>query len=137
MSGFRLPEAGLYSAAAVLIAATVAWPPWSLHRQQARTRLEAETALQSIVARERSFLAAHHRYVAFGPSPTDRQAALPGAGLGQAEADFDFDAILDRAGVLRVRAVSRPDAIRDGRVTPLLTATELTDGPRTGQGDQK
>jgi len=126
-------NAWLYGVAAALLAATVAWPSWTLQRREAWTRGEAEAAVQRLVGGERTFLSAHRRYAAFGSAATDRQAALPGIDLGQAAADFDFDAMLDRTGVLRVRAVSRPDAIREGRVVPLLIATELTDGPRTGR----
>lgn len=133
----RPAEAGLYALAVALLTATVVWPSWSVRRQAVRARLEAEAAVATIVAREHTFLSAHHRYIAFGPTPIDRQAVLPGPSLGQADADFAFDGIIDRTGTLRVRAVSRPDAIRDGRVAPLLIATELTDGPRTGPGEAK
>lgn len=133
MSAFRWLHAGLYGLAIALAATTLVWPSWNLQRREARARVEAETALGRLAARERDFLSAHHRYAVFGPGAAERQAALPGVELGQAVADFDFDAMLDRAGALHVRAVSRPDAIRAGRVVPLLIAVDLTDGPKMGQ----
>ena len=117
----------LFSASAALLGAVVLWPALVLGPREARSRASAEAALDRIAARERS-LAPARGYVAFGPGPGEPEAALPGLGLGPAGEDFALDASPDAAGALRLRAVSRPEAILGGRVVPLLLTTVLA-GP--------
>lgn len=129
----RLLEIGLYALAAALVAAAFAWPSWSLQGIEAHTRQTAQAALEHIADAEQALEAKHRAYAAFGPAPGELQAALPGLDLGPAGADFAFDALPDPAGALRIRAVSRPEAIRARRAAPLVMELVLKDGARMNQ----
>lgn len=129
----RLLEIGLYGLAAALAAASLAWPSWSLQGIEERTRQGAQAALERIADREQALQTARSPYATFGPGANELQAALPGVDLGPAGADFALDALLDPAGALRIRAVTRPEAVRDGRAIPLVIELVLKDGARINQ----
>lgn len=129
----RFLEIVLYGLAAALMAATFAWPSWSLQGLEERTRQGAQAALERIADGEQAFQAARSAYATFGPGANELQTALPGLDLGPAGADFAFDALLDPAGALRIRAVSRPEAVRDRRAIPLVIELVLKDGARMNQ----
>lgn len=120
----------LFAAAAALMAAALPWSVVVLGPREQRSRASAEAALDRIEARERA--PSRHDYVAFGPGPGEREAALPGLELGAAGTDFAFDALPDAGGALRLRAVSLPDAIAAGRVVPLLRARVLARNAELG-----
>ncbi|MGI3777981.1 MAG: hypothetical protein ACRYGC_11885 [Janthinobacterium lividum] len=120
----------LFAAAAALLAAALPWSAVVLGPRERRSGASAEAALDRIAARERA--ASPGGPVAFGPGPGEREAALPGLALGAADADFAFDAVPDPGGALRLRAVSRPEAVAAGRVVPLLRARVLARGAELG-----
>ena len=122
----RRLEAGLYAAAAVLLAVTV-----YLHvggNRDEATRRSAEAGLDALQAAEHGRLATHKPFAPFGPTAAEMAAALPGVDVPQA-ADFAFDALPDASGVLHLRAVTRPDAVAGGRVTPLLLGRDIAGPP--------
>ena len=120
----------LFATAAVLLAAALPWSSMVLGSREEHSRAAAEAALDRIAAREQA--SSRRGYVPFGPGPGERDAALPGLDLGTAEAEFAFDATPEAAGALRLRAVSRPDAVASGRVIPLLRARVLARGAELG-----
>lgn len=122
--------ATLYGVSGVLVLATFAWPAMAPRPDQARARGVAEAALARIAEGERAALTGGGRYVPFGPTEAERKAALPGLDLGPEADKLSFDAVLDREGVLHLRAVSRPEAVRAGRIAPVLSSMELKDGPK-------
>lgn len=122
MTRARALEAGCYAAAALLLVATAALR--LSDTQDSRTRHAAEAGLDALQAAERSHLAAHQRFARFGPSAAELAAALPGTTLPNAD-DFAFDGLPDAAGVLHLRAITRPDAVADGRVSPMVVARDL------------
>ena len=130
-----LPQATLFALSAALVAAGPLWSSLVLGRREARSHAAADGALARIASQEREWRTAHGRYAPFGPAAAEREAALPGLALDPGAQDFVFDAApdpADDAGALRVRAVSRPEAIRAGRVVPLLSVTVLAAHPETG-----
>ncbi len=120
----------LFAAAAALLVAALPWSAAVLGPREWRSGASAELALDRIAARERA--ASPGGPVAFGPGPGEREAALPGLELGTADADFAFDAVPEPGGALRLRAVSRPEAVAAGRVVPLLRARVLARGAELG-----
>ena len=128
----RLAVLALYAASAALLVATPLWPSWTLAAREARTRGGAEAALQLIAAGEQAHLATHQAYATFGPG-AGPQGVLPALDLGPAAADFVFDALLDPAGALRIRVVTRPEAVRVGRAVPLVVEMVLKDISKASQ----
>lgn len=113
----------LFAVAAALLAAALSWSFVVLGPRESRSGAVADAALGLIAAREQA--TSRSGYTAFGPALAERERALPGLDLGEAEADFLFDALPEPGGALRVRAISRPDAVAAGRVVPLLRARVL------------
>lgn len=113
--------------AAGLVAAGLAWPSITLAPRDSRTRAAAAAVLEQAAVAEQNWSLAHHRYApvrADLSSPQDT-ALLQVALAPEQAADFLLDALPRPDGSLRLRVVSRPDAIRDGRVTPLLLSRTL------------
>ena len=122
----RLVPAALYALAAIVAGAAMIGPGSGQPRQDARDRGLARAGIARIVAAEQEAAAKSGHYVPFGPDASERRAALPGVALeAAAEAAFRFDAALDRKGALRITAVSRAEAVRAGRVEPLLETADL------------
>ena len=126
----RLVPAALYVLAAIVAGVAMVGPGSGQPRQEARDRGLARAAIERIAAAEQEGAARSGHYVPFGPDATERRAALPGVALdAAAEAAFRFDAALDRKGALRISAVSRAEAVRAGRVAPLLETADLPPKP--------
>ncbi len=120
----------LFAAAAALLAAALPWSSLVLGPRESRSRAVAEAALDRIAAREQG--PSRTGRAAFGSGPGEREGALPGLDLGGAAADFVFDALPGPDGTLRLRAVSRPDAVAAGRVVPLLRERVLAGAAELG-----
>jgi hypothetical protein len=121
-------ELGLWGASAVLILAAPIWPSLGEPRAAADTRLAAEKALNNLAARERAFYAAHQRFLPFGATAAERQAAFPDLTLDPDAENFAIDGFVDHRGTLHLRAVSSPAAIQQGKAAPLLLTLELPSG---------
>ena len=119
---------GLYGAAALMGAGAFVCPPLLDRRDGARTSAVAEAGLQLLADAERTLFAAEGRFAGFGPAAADRAAVLPHARLGAEFDDLSFDAMLDRQGVLQLRAMSRAEAVRAGRAVPLVKTLQLVQG---------
>ncbi len=115
---------GLYALAAILLAGTAALR-YARPDHVPSTQAQAEAALGQIAAREHAAWQAAGHYALFGPADADRRVALPGLDLGAAQDAFTFDAVTDEAGTLSIRAISRTEAVRAGRVTPFMATTAL------------
>ncbi|MBV9735365.1 MAG: hypothetical protein JO209_05605 [Acidisphaera sp.] len=122
-------DAGLWIAAAVLLFGGFGWREWSLSHAEAGSERRAQAIVQRVAEWERSVLAQQHRFAVFGPTEAELRSALPGFDPGPAMQDFSVDALIDGKGVLHLRAVSRPEAIRDGRVGPVMATADLAGGP--------
>jgi len=131
----RLLTTGLYGVALALGGATLVLSMAGEGGHAARDRDAARVAVRRIAEAEQASFARHGRYATFGPTEAGRRVMLPGIDLGPAtDADFSFDALLDRAGTLHVRAMSRAEAVRAGRVAPLLEPIDLVAENRQGSG---
>ncbi len=128
---------GLYGVSGLLVLASFAWPSLFGQRDETRANALAEAGLQRVIEGERAAFAAQGRYVPFGPANVDRRSALPQLHLGPEFDDLSFDALLDPDGALQIRAMSRLDAVRVGRIPPVLKTATLAehpkDPPNTGQ----
>jgi hypothetical protein len=123
--GLTLIEIGTWLAAAGMLTTTVVWAPLHLRAADRDTRTVAEAALDQIATSERAALHALGRYVAFGPSVQERQAAFPQLQLDPQTAAFQFDAIALDDRSIRLRAVTTPQGITEGAVTPLSLSRDL------------
>ncbi|MGI4795203.1 MAG: hypothetical protein ACRYF2_19950 [Janthinobacterium lividum] len=85
----------------------------------------AQDALARIISAERIAFEKAQRFISFGPSEAERRAALGPLDLGPAAELFSFDTLTDKAGRLNVRVVSRADAVRAGRVAPMLESASV------------
>jgi len=119
----RLLELALWAASAGFVGATFAWPTLSGTCGAGAAQAVAEKALASVADGERAYFAKNGRFVAFAPD--DRQAKLPDLALEAEAAALAIDARVEQNGALRLRAVTRPEAIRDGRLAPVLHTVEL------------
>ena len=131
----RLPgpvEAGAWLLSAALLAVAAAWPSWTVGRARSAAWRAAEATVQRVVAEERRVLAERGRFAGFGPTGAERAAALGAIDLGRDGSFFDIDALLDETGILHVRVLSRPDAVRNGDITPVVQQVELD--PRSPMG---
>jgi hypothetical protein len=124
--GIALLEIGTWITAAAVLAATFFWAPLHLRAADRDTRAVAETALDQLVAGERAALNSLGHYVAFGPSPQERQAAFPQLQLDPRTTAFQFDAIALDDHSIRLRATTTAQGVTDGTVTPLSIARDLT-----------
>ena len=125
MAGWmRMVELSLLGGAALLVSAAFLWPSVTQHRS-ASDSAAAHRALETIAVRERAYYAAHQRFLAFGASPAERQAAFPDLTLEPGAESFAIDGFVDHSGALRLRAVSTPAAMQDGKVAPVLLGLEL------------
>ena len=125
MRGATPIEAAAWTLSAGLLAATVFWPDWSAERRLAETRQAAEVVLRRVGERQRVLFDTAGRYAAFGAAPAEREAALPGLELGPGAELFQLEALEDGPGALRIRVVTRPDAVRSGAAAPLLQEIEM------------
>ena len=125
MRGATPIEAAAWTLTAGLLAATVFWPDWSAERRLAETRQAAEVVLRRVGERQRVLFDTAGRYAAFGAAPAEREAALPGLELGPGAELFQLEALEDGPGALRIRVVTRPDAVRSGAAAPLLQEIEM------------
>ena len=125
MRGATPTEAAAWTLTAGLLAATVFWPDWSAERRLAETRQAAEVVLRRVGERQRALFDTAGRYAAFGAAPAEREAALPGLELGPGAELFQLEALEDGPGALRIRVVTRPDAVRSGAAAPLLQEIEI------------
>ncbi len=117
--------ATLLCGAAVLLAGAGLTVPFGDGELLARSRATARDGLQRIIAAEQT-RSQKGRFAAFGPAEAERHAALGSeTDLGPAAELFTFDALPDGPGRVRVRAVSRAEAVRSGRVAPLLETADL------------
>lgn len=119
----RMLELALWAASAGFVTATFAWPTLSGSWSEGAARAVAEKALASVAERERAYFAKNGRYVAFAPD--DRQGKLPDLALNPDADALAIDARVEQNGAVRLRAVTRPEAIRDGRLAPVLQTVEL------------
>ena len=124
------PSAARFEAAALLLGAvllglTLLPAGWAADRRAAATGRAAEAVLRALGERQSLRLDTLGRYAAFGASPGERDAALPGPDLGPAADLFHLEAWEDESGAFRLRAVTRADAIRRGDAAPLLQEVEL------------
>ena len=125
MRGATPVEAAAWVLTAGLLAATVFWPDWSAERQLAETRRAAEAVLRRVADGQRVLFDTAGRYAPFGAAPAEREAALPGLDLGAGAELFQLEALEDRPGLLRIRAITRPEAVRRGAAAPLLQEIEI------------
>ena len=128
MRGATPTEAAAWTLTAGLLAATLFWPDWSAERRLAETRQAAEVVLRRVGERQRVLFDTAGRYAAFGAAPAEREAALPGLELGPGAELFQLEALEaleDGPGALRIRVVTRPDAVRSGAAAPLLQEIEM------------
>ena len=115
----------LMAGAALLLVVIPLAIPFGPRDLSGRSRALAQDALARIVAAERAAAEKGQRYVPFGPSDAERRAAFGLLDLGPAADSFSFDTLIDRAGRLHVRAVSRAEVVRAGRVAPVLESADL------------
>lgn len=125
MRGAAPLEATAWVLTAGLLAATVFWPEWSAGRRAAETRDAAEAVLRRVGERQRVLFDTAGRYAPFGAAPAEREAALPGLELGPGAELFQLEALEDGPGVLRIRVITRPEAVRRGAAAPLLQEVEM------------
>lgn len=121
----RMLPLALFGTAGLLLGAGLAWPSLTLAGRQEGTRAAAATLLQRAVAAERAWALAHRGAAAL---PAGSPAPLEGSHLvltPDEAASFLVDALPEPDGALRVRVISRPEAIRDGRAWPLLLSATL------------
>ena len=135
MSAASAPSSGTWTATAVLLgaaallgAATLAWPAMTVAPREARSRAAAAALLKQVAAAERDWARTHGGYAALEPDGTLRGAApiVPAT-----TSDFQLDALPQSDGGLRLRVVSRPEAVGAGRLFPVLLDTVL---PVAGSG---
>lgn len=130
----RVLSAGLYGVALMLGGTTLVLSMAGKGQHAARDRDAAQVAVRRIAEAERASFARHGRYATFGSTAAERRVAVPGVDLGPAvDADFSFDALLDQEGTLHIRAVSRAEAVRTGRVAPLLEPADLVPENRVAE----
>lgn len=126
--GRPIIEISLWVAAGCVLVAGLMWPHLGGQRaSEAETKAIAETAIALIAVSESVVVAGQGHYVTFGANVQERQIALPKLQLNlQADESFQFDALEagDDGGV-RLRAVTKPEAIAAGRVVPLLVSRDL------------
>lgn len=118
-------EAGAWILTAALLTATLFWPDWSAARLEAHTRRAAESVLHRVSEHQELMFDTAGRYMPFGPTPAEREAALPGMQLGAEAELFHLAALEDGKGALHLRLVTRPEAVRSGAAAPLLQEIEL------------
>jgi hypothetical protein len=126
--GLRSIATSLWVAAGCVIAAGLVWPYLVGQRSsEAETKAIAETAIARIAVSESGAVAGQGHYVTFGGSVQERQTALPKLQLDpQADESFQFDAHdAGNGGGIRLRAVTKPEAIAAGRVVPLVVSHDL------------
>lgn len=119
----RMLELALWAASAGFVAATFAWPTLSASWGAGAAQAIAEKALVSVADRERAYFAKNGRFVAFAPD--DRQVKLADLALPIEAEALAIDARVEQNGALRLRAVTRPEAIRAGRLAPVLHTVEV------------
>ena len=120
------PGVFLLSGAAVLLAAAGLIVPFGDGELLARSQAAARDGLQRIIAAERTRWQQQGRLASFGPADAELRATLGSdIDLGPAAELFTFDALPNGPGRLQVRAVSRAEAVRSGRVAPLLETLDL------------
>ena len=125
MRGATLLEAAAWLLTAGLVAATLLWPDYGAERRGAETRHAAEAVLRRVGERQRMLFDTTGRYASFGVAPAEREAALPGLELGPDAELFRLEALEDGPGVLRIRVVTQPEAVRRGAAAPLLQEIEI------------
>ena len=129
----RLPrltiaEVGAGLLAVGLPAMGLAWSSWSLARLESDTRLAADTMLKHVTERERLVHAAHGRFLPFGPMTAEQRSLLPDP-EARAAALFDVDGLVDEHGAMHLQLRSKPEAIREGQVAPLVRQARLSPRP--------
>jgi len=125
----RLVEVSLWAATACLIAAALLGKTLINPAPDASTREIADEALARIVAMENAIYREQGHFGIFGPSDQERQLALPRLQLDAPAAQFEFDALEDGTGSLKIRAITKPEAVAGGaaplailRTLPALAA---------------
>jgi len=131
--GIRILEMGTWLAAGGVLVATFAWPPSHLRSQETETRALAEAALARVADSERGAFKALGHYVSFGPSVQERQTAFPQLQLAPETDAFELDALATGAGI-RLRVITKAEAIVDGRVLPLVITRDLSTPPVASGG---
>ena len=125
MRGATPLEAAAWLLTAGLLIATLLWPDWSAERRGAETRRAAEAVLRLVGERQKLLFDTAGRYAPFGAAPAEREAALPGLDLGPGAELFRLEALEDGPDVLRIRVITRPEAVRRGAASPLLQEIEI------------
>ena len=118
----RLLPVALFGTAGVLLGAGLVWPSLTLAGRQESTRAQAATLLERAAGAERAWASAHRGYAPLPATPPGgpRLVLTP-----DEAASFLVDGLPEPDGALRLRVVSRPEAIRDGRAWPLLLSAIL------------
>ncbi len=118
-------RAALLGGTLLLVACSMAWSSLSFGADDHRSERLADAGLALVARAELSTYGAQGSFKSFSPQPSDRRSALPQLDLGSAYDDLSFDALLDAGGKLEIRAMSRPDSVRAGRISPLLKTVDL------------
>ena len=121
----KLPIALFLTSGALLLVVTPLLIPFDDADATERSRTLAKDGLARIMTAERTVNEATKHFVPFGPTDSERSAALGPLDLGPAADLFSFDTLIDRAGRLHLRAISRATAVRAGRVAPVLESADL------------